>query len=208
MADDDQIPQQLATLRDVIEYVGGAPIPAPSNPLQEEARFALGRLRSQLRAVLVVATTEGIEGTEVEILARPLLEIGITLGWIKTDTARLEALHAHRFHHLKTFMQEFVDAANGVPLQGKVGRDRSIPSLRERARTAGLFYADAYAMGYPRLSGAIHGHADAFQSTQPGQMAVQNALGDALLGASLILYWIALVFDLDSMRRYALKVIT
>jgi hypothetical protein len=51
------------------------------------------------------------------VIARPLLEAGITVGWVGRDEAKVR-LRDHMRHQGETWMREFLDAVNGRPLLG------------------------------------------------------------------------------------------
>jgi hypothetical protein len=117
-------------------YVEQLAAPRAGTQLERLARDALLRLRSQLCAVLAVATTPGIDGTEVEVLARPILEAGITFGWIGASEERAREVEAHAHEQAVSTMNEFVDAINSTPLVRRPERGK-LPILRTRAKVAG-----------------------------------------------------------------------
>jgi hypothetical protein len=202
-----RIDKLIDALRNVLVVLESTQPPEPTTALGQLARDAFGRLPSQVRAVLAVATAEGVEGTEVEVTARPLLESGITLGWVGRDEAKVVSLRDHMKHQHDLWMNEFIDAVNGRPLTRHFERDR-FPGPRARAKAAGQFYAHAYAIGYPSMSAATHNLADGFmKAMQPGLIGVGNALGHAVIGAGLVVFWVGVVSGSDELRKKGMAII-
>jgi hypothetical protein len=203
----DQVARHVVKLRRILAFIEEELVPpaSPRTSLERLGRDALVRLRSQIRAVLAVASAPGIDGAEVEVLARPLLEAGITFGWVGTDDARARQVEHYATEQVSNLLREFVEVVNGRPLTGKFVRT-SFPSLRRRAQDAGEWYASAYGMGYPRLSMATHGLAAAFQPFQPDQMATANALEDAVTGTKFILLWISKAFAWPDVEAFVARV--
>jgi hypothetical protein len=170
----------LSALKRALEFVDCWAAPARGSPVEELASPCLVRLRSQLRAVLALARAPGVDGTELEVLARPLLEAGITAGWVGRDATRAQVFHDKGAVEVEKSMRRFVNAVNGCPGTKVQGRTVEFPSLEERAREAGRWYAGAYDVSYPRLSAATHGFDAAFRTVQPGEIAASNALEDAV----------------------------
>jgi hypothetical protein len=197
-----EIEGQLVKLRAALPYIDRLSAPRGHTGRERLARDALLRLKSQLRAVLAVATAPGVEGAEIEVQARPILEAAITLGWVGEDEDRARQVEDHAQDQVILSWQEFADAINGKPLSRSVKRP-ALESLRKRARAAGEFYAGAYGICYPRLSMATHGWAAASQQFQPGLMATANALQDVVTGTTAIVYWIASVFTWDEVKKFA-----
>jgi hypothetical protein len=198
-----RVEKLLVSLRDAVSLLDFSSLPAPTTPLHQFAHETFGRLRSQICAVVAVATADGIDGSEVEVIARPLLEAGITVGWVGRDEAKVSRLRDHMRHQGETWMREFMDAVNGRPLSRPYAR-HGFPSLRARAKEAGRFYARSYAVGYTSMSAATHGLADGLMKMmQPGLIAVGNALRHALTGVALVVFRVGDVFDSEDLKNAA-----
>ncbi|WP_242337946.1 MULTISPECIES: ABATE domain-containing protein [unclassified Anaeromyxobacter] len=202
-----RIEKRLAAFRELLSFLDSASLPAPSGALHHLANDTFRRLRSQIRAVLAVATADGIDGDDVAVIARPLLEAGITVGWVGKDEMKVAQFRQHMRDQALVFMREFVDALNGGPLTTSPKYPR-FPTLRRRAKEAGHFYANAYAMGYPSMSAATHGLAgELMRSMEPGLIATSNALEHAAVGAALILIWVGAVFGRENLRNVAARLV-
>lgn len=170
------VEQSRGALQEVLAYLEGLPQPPVTirTRIHEVAAGALVRLKSQVRAALLLSGAPGVEPSEIDLVARSALESTISIGWVGTDEVRAARFRNHGVSEAEKHVRLMAERV-GFDIRthpavlaflgsriDSPGADNAMPTLEVQAKEAdeangGSFFTEGYNIAFRRHSSSAHG---------------------------------------------------